>query len=227
MRIRRRRSCSRRSTPAFRRSTIPGVRRAFSLAANRARLVGELGGRRFGRADLPDPASRCARYRPYCPFTTDPNTLGRSVGPDLAAARQLVRASGTWGMRVTLWSLPGDNQRSFIASVLRELGYVTRVHVASGSVLSAAVNNSRRRIQLTDSEWDSTAPSDFFDTFFRCSAWKLDDPAATRNGSFFCDPAADRLMNQADREEASDPAAAAAGPASIAPSPTPRRGYRL
>ena len=63
-----------------------------------------------------------------------------------------------------------------------------------------ATNDSRRRIQATDAIWRADYPSasDFFDLFFRCSAFRLDDPAATRNGAFFCDPAADRLMNRAD-----------------------------
>ena len=193
----------------------PRVRRAFSLAANRARLVAELGGAVAAEPTCQILPPGVPGYRPYCPFTTDPSARGVWVGTDLRAARQLVKASGTRGMRVTLWSLPGDNQRSFITSVLRKLGYVTRVHVARLGALFAAVNNSRRRIQATDGEYDSTAPSDFFDTFFRCSAWKLDDPAATRNGSFFCDRAADRLMKRADREETSDPAAAAATWASV------------
>jgi hypothetical protein len=39
---------------------------------------------------------------------------------------------------------------------------------------------------------------------------RLDDPAATRNGAFYCNPAADQLMNQADSQQATDPAQAAA-----------------
>ena len=50
----------------------------------------------------------------------------------------------------------------------------------------------------------------FSDLFFRCSAFRLDDPAATRNGAFYCDPAADQLMNLADSQQATDPAQAAA-----------------
>jgi ABC-type oligopeptide transport system substrate-binding subunit len=72
--------------------------------------------------------------------------------------------------------------------------------------------DSRRRIQATDGIWyaDYPSASDFFDLFFRCSAFRLDDPAATRNGSFYCNPAADQLMNQADRQQATDPVQAAA-----------------
>ena len=40
--------------------------------------------------------------------------------------------------------------------------------------------------------------------------FRLDDPAVTRNGSFYCNPAADRLMNLADSQQATDPAQAAA-----------------
>ena len=57
---------------------------------------------------------------------------------------------------------------------------------------------------------DYPSASDFFDLFFRCSDFRLADPAATRNGAFFCDPAIDRLMNLADTRQATDPARAAA-----------------
>ena len=91
------------------------------------------------------------------------------------------------------------------------LGYRAAAHVVPNEALSRAVNDSRRRIQATDGDWGADYPSasDFFDEFFRCSAFRLDDPAATRNGSFFCDPAADRLMNVADSEQVTSPLQAA------------------
>ena len=77
--------------------------------------------------------------------------------------------------------------------------------------MSAEVNDSRRAIQATDDVWQADYPSasDYFDLFFRCADFRLADPAGTRNGSFFCDPAADRLMNRAAREQVTDPLAAA------------------
>jgi YVTN family beta-propeller protein len=192
----------------------PQVRRAFSLAADRARFIALLGG--------PDQAIPSCQilppgipgHRPYCPFTANPSASGAWSGPDLAAARKLVAASGTRGMRVTVWSdnLPFDPQiGSFTVSVLRELGYRATLHMASHNAVVQATNNSQRRIQATGSVWfaDYPSASDFLDLFFRCSAFRLNDPAATRNGSFFCDPAADRLMNQADNEQATDPQQAA------------------
>ena len=191
------------------------VRQAFSLAADRSRFVALLGG--------PDQAAPSCQilppgipgYRPYCPFTANPGTSGAWTGPDLPAARKLVAASGTKGMRVTVWSdneAPDGTTAAFTVSVLRELGYRAAVHIVPNPVLALAANDSRRHIQASDGSGiaDYPAASDFFDLAFRCSAFRLADPAATRNGSFFCDPAADRLMNTADRLQVTAPLRAAA-----------------
>jgi peptide/nickel transport system substrate-binding protein len=154
-------------------------------------------------------------YRRYCPFSADASASGAWVGPDLADARRLVAASGTKGMQVTVWS---DNQGSdgpvgaFTVSVLRELGYRATLHRASHAAVVEATSDSRRRIQATDGSWGAEFPlaSTFFDDLFRCSDFRLADPAATANGSFFCDPAIDRLMDRADSDLASDPQKAAA-----------------
>jgi peptide/nickel transport system substrate-binding protein len=118
-------------------------------------------------------------------------------------------------MRVTVWSdneAPDPTTAAFTVSVLRELGYRARLHVASHAAVVRATSDSRRQIQATDGSWGADYPSasDFFDLFFRCSAFRLDDPAATRNGSFFCDPAADRQMNLADTQQTTNPARTAA-----------------
>jgi peptide/nickel transport system substrate-binding protein len=192
----------------------PRVRRAFSLAADRGSFVAMLGG-----LDLATPTCQILPpgipgYQPYCPFTTDPSASGAWVGPDLAAARTLVAESGTSGMHVTVWSddfAPDPTTGAFTVSVLRELGYRATLHIATPEAMRA-VNDSRRRIQATDGNWyaDYPSASDFFDLLFRCSAFRLGDPADTRNGSFFCAPAIDKLMNLADDQQATGPARAAA-----------------
>jgi hypothetical protein len=65
---------------------------------------------------------------------------------------------------------------------------------------------------VTDGSWyvDYPSASDLFDQFFRCSAWKLADPSAVRNGSFFCEPGLDHLMDIADDEELTHPTQAEA-----------------
>jgi YVTN family beta-propeller protein len=193
----------------------PAVRRAFSLAADRSRFAALLGG-----PDLAVPTCQILPpgipgYQPYCPFSADASASGTWIGPDLATARSLVAASGTKGMRVTVWSddaPPDGTTGAFTVSVLRELGYRASLHIASHTAVVQAADDSRRQIQATVGIWyaDYPSASDFFDLFFRCSAFRLADPAATRNGSFYCNPAADQLMNQADSQQATDPAQAAA-----------------
>jgi YVTN family beta-propeller protein len=192
----------------------PRVRQAFSLAADRGGFVAMIGGPDLAAATCQILPPGIPGYQPYCPFTTDPGSSGAWVGPDLAAARQLVLASGTSGMRVTVWSdddAPDPTTGAFTVSVLGELGYRATLHIASHAAVVNATSDSRRQIQATDGSWwaDYPSASDFFDQFFRCSAFRLADPAATRNGSFFCDPAIDRLMNLADGEQAADPVQAA------------------
>jgi YVTN family beta-propeller protein len=192
----------------------PRVRQAFSLAADRSSFVAILGGPDLAAATCQILPPGIPGYQPYCPFTIDPGSSGAWVGPDLAAARQLVLASGTSGMRVTVWSdneAPDPTTGAFTVSVLRELGYRATLHIASHAAVVNATSDSSRQIQATDGNWwaDYPSASDFFDFSFRCSAFRLADPAATRNGSFFCDPAIDRLMNLADSEQAADPVQAA------------------
>jgi peptide/nickel transport system substrate-binding protein len=97
------------------------VRQALSYALDRRRI-----------ADLAAANPACQMvppsfpgYVPYCPQQSGPAT-GPYQGPDVAKARELVAASGTTGMRVTVqhrpYQLLGDIAR-YTASVLSELGY--------------------------------------------------------------------------------------------------------
>jgi peptide/nickel transport system substrate-binding protein len=193
----------------------PRVRRAFSLAADRSRFVAALGGPALATPTCQIVPPGIPGHRPYCPFTADPGPSGAWVGPDLATARKLVAASRTRGMRVIVWSddAPPDGAAgAFTVSVLRGLGYRAALHIATHEALIRASTDSRRRIQATDGNWlaDYPSASDFLDEFFRCSDFRLSDPAATRNGAFYCNPAADHLMKLADSQQATHPARAAA-----------------
>ena len=118
-------------------------------------------------------------------------------------------------MRVTVWSddaPPDRTTGAFTVSVLRELGYRAACTYASPRPWCRRPTTRAARSRPPTAIWyaDYPSASDFFDLFFRCSAFRLDDPAATRNGSFYCNPAADQLMNLADSQQATDPAQAAA-----------------
>ena len=189
------------------------VRQAFSLAANRSELAAMLGG--------PDVASPTCQllppgipgYEPYCPFTVDPSPDGAWLGPDLPAARKLVEQSGTEGMHIVFWNVPGTaTTTDFAIQVLRSLGYRVSVVSPSLPVFFENVNDSRKGVQVSTGSTYLPYPtaSAMFDEFFRCSSRKLADPGATHNGAFYCDPRIDALMNEADSLEATDPSSAAA-----------------
>jgi YVTN family beta-propeller protein len=189
------------------------VRRAFSLAADRRRLVTEMGGPGLAIPTCQFLPSGYPGYQAYCPYTKDPTSSGAWVGPDLAAAKKLVAESGTRGMKVKVWSTLIDTAIGrFMVSTLDELGYKASVVAPSDDVFAEQVNDSRLKAQAADGDWtfDYPSPSDLFDQFWPCSASRPADPADTRNGSFFCDRTVDRLITAADQEQASDPVRAVA-----------------
>ena len=65
----------------------PQVRRAFSLAADRRRLVALLGGPGQATPACQILPPGIPGFRPYCPFTANPAPSGAWTGPDLATAR--------------------------------------------------------------------------------------------------------------------------------------------
>src|SRR5207249_80730 len=71
-------------------------------------------------------------YSPYCPYTVNPNGAGAWTGPDLTKAKELVGASGTSGMPITVWELPSfaDTGQTFV-DALDGLGYKATLKVAA------------------------------------------------------------------------------------------------
>jgi peptide/nickel transport system substrate-binding protein len=190
------------------------VRQAVSLAADRNAAVAALGGPDAAQPTCQIIPPGLPGYRRYCPYTVDPSGSGAWVGPDLVRARQLVAASHTEGMRVVVWVHqwePDQSLAPYFVNVLRELGYRASIQAASVATFARNVDDTRRRVQVSIGTWglDYPSASDLFDVFFRCSAFRPADPADTRSGSFFCQPAIDREMSQADQLQVSDPQAAA------------------
>jgi peptide/nickel transport system substrate-binding protein len=189
------------------------VRQAVSLAADRNEAVAVLGGAEAAQPTCQIIPPGLPGYRPYCPYTVDPSASGAWVGPDLVQARHLVAASHTEGMRVDVWVHQWEPDRSlgpYLVGVLRELGYRASLQVATIAAFARNVDDTRRRVQASVATWavDYPSASDFFDVFFRCSAFRPADPADTRSSIFFCHPGIDRQMSQADQLQTSDPQAA-------------------
>jgi peptide/nickel transport system substrate-binding protein len=132
-------------------------------------------------------------YRPYCPYTLHPGA--RWTAPDVARARRLVTATGTSGMRVTIWTTQGFEPEVAAAErALRHLGYRPTHRIVSFEKLLAGAS----REQITVMGWlaDYPAASNFFASF-ACRKTIL--------GS--CDPSVARRIAQALAAQASNPEA--------------------
>ena len=80
------------------------VRQALNFAVDRTRLLDLAFGPGLGQRHLPGSASGPPRVPTATALTpSSPNSTGTWTAPDLARARQLVRASGTAGQPVTVW----------------------------------------------------------------------------------------------------------------------------
>jgi peptide/nickel transport system substrate-binding protein len=169
------------------------VRRALNYAIDRGKIA-----RMYGpllAIPLCQPlAPGFTAFRRYCPYTRDPRADGTWSAPDLAEARRLVAASGTRGQHVTVWGSPDEGLiprglPAYIASVLRELGYRTTLHLVPFASMTPAI---WRRIQISvDGDWlpDYPTPSSYVPGFFACSG-------GLSNG-YVCDRPLDRQMSRA------------------------------
>ena len=152
-------------------------------------------------------------YRRYCPYTRDVNARGSWSAPDLVKARELVQASGTRGMTVTIWEVRrfgGPRLARLIADVLHRLGYRTRIRFIDDlDTFSAHVNDSRNKVQIGGWGWgaDYPAPSTFFSTLLTCKSFAPNSPS-NDNQSEFCDPRVDRDVRRALALQVTDPGAA-------------------
>ena len=108
------------------------VRRALNYAVDRARVVALHG------AGLAQPTCQLVPptdpgYREYCPYTAAPDGGGEWKAPDLAKAQALIRASGTRGQTIAVWSFSYFQRESrYFVALLRRLGYRARLHYVGG-----------------------------------------------------------------------------------------------
>jgi YVTN family beta-propeller protein len=177
----------------------PRARSAVAYAVDRATLVEALGGPRTARATCQILPPNFPGYRRHCPF----------AGRDLARARQLVAASGTKGMRVTVWGLaPAQTiQARYAASLLRRLGYRVRLRLLGDDYFDF-VSDSRNRTQIGTAGWvaDYPAASNFFQ-FLTCRSFVAANPV-NNNWAGFCDPSIDAAIGQALARQTTNPQAA-------------------
>jgi peptide/nickel transport system substrate-binding protein len=181
------------------------VRRALNYAVDRATVAGLLGeGSHPSCQALPPYFSG---YRPYCPYTLDPNPAGVWHAPNLAEAERLIAASHTKGTPITIWDLGawsyGYNGYStverYVVSLLDRLGYPTRVKdVAADPDAQPRFADSRTREQaaLTESNPWYLSASQIIQVDFACPSF-LPDSTGNANTSEFCDHRLDAQIDSA------------------------------
>ena len=181
------------------------VRRALNFALDRGRIARMYGGSALAMPTCQILPPGVAGYRRYCPYTRNPSSTGRWSGPDLARARRLVAASGRHGTPVTVWGWTDDPTISpavirYAATVLRQLGYPTKVRLVPHAYLGEPRPRDASTIQLIAAGWGDT-PFGFFKTWFACTG-------ANTDGAF-CDPRIDAAIKRAQALKATNPRAAA------------------
>jgi len=176
---------------------VARARRAVSLAVDRRTVLRIIGGSRLGARTCQILPPNFPAYVRYCPHHA----------PRLVEARRLVRASGTRGMRVTVWSGPQDRLvMRYVASRLRALGYRAKAAVLESSAFFSRIYDPRARSQAGPTYWgaDYAAPSEFLAKNLGCAAFSRHRDR-NNNLSEFCSPRIDSHMRRAAAAQATDP----------------------
>jgi peptide/nickel transport system substrate-binding protein len=186
------------------------VRRAVNLAVDRAAVAGSEGGPQLARVTCQLRPPGVVGFRRYCPYTADPDRAGEWKAPDLARARRLVAASGTAGMKVTVWTSPGfwmPAARGAV-STLERLGYRARLRVVPG-----ALNAYLAKTGDVKTHGVQAGLLGYFglgegasDLGLMCSS--IRPGTQNLNPSFFCDRRIDAEIARAQKLQVTDPDAA-------------------
>ena len=191
------------------------VRRALNYAIDRNRIVRYAGGTLAAQKTCQILPPTLAGYRPYCPYTVDASSGGTWTGSDLSKARELVRRSGTGGMKVTVWtdtddeSYPAGKIGPYLVRLLGKLGYEASLKTQPQPNYPGQLADSRNRQQVGWFSWaqDYAAPSSFIAPVLSCSAF-TPRSAANLNVAEFCNKAIDAQIRRAHSLETREPAAA-------------------
>lgn len=181
------------------------VRRAVNYAVDRA-AISRSYGPEFAQPTCQLRPPGTVGFRRYCPYTAAPSRTGEWNAPDLTRARSLVAASGTRGMRVTVWTYPGLWEQAAAGAIraLESLGYRASIRRAEnlGAYVKKVTDEKTRGVQAGMIGWygvSRTARS-LLDIFL----------CESHDWSFFCDRSFDARIARALELQASDPDAAVA-----------------
>ena len=174
------------------------VRRAVNYAVDRAH-VAALAGTAFARPTCQLVPPTVSGYRPYCPYTINPDTTGQWRAPDLGKAASMIEASGTKGQAVVVWAFSDYvAEARYLVALLERLGYKASLHYVQDVAT-----------YVTDLAKTPAAQAGMFGWFGITLA--VDVLSASRcnfdpNPTHFCDLAIDAQLRQLTSEEPANPA---------------------
>ena len=178
------------------------VRRAIDYAVDRQRIV-ELHGAALAQPTCQIVPPTLTGYRRYCPYTVAPSANGAWRAPDLSKARALIRASGTRGATIVVWSCAYFRAESeYIVTLLRRLGYRARLHYIAdiGAYFTKLYDTPSAQAGLAG--WFGLQlPIDIF----RAAECRAGAP----NWAHFCSNRLDAQIERLADEEPGDPAGSA------------------
>jgi peptide/nickel transport system substrate-binding protein len=182
------------------------VRRAINYAVDRAAVARAQGGPELAKPFCQIRPPTIAGYRAYCPYTLDPSPTGEWKAPDLTRARRLVAASGTSGMKVTVWTFPQvERAAREVVATLEKLGYRASLKRVAPKAYFPKVLDEKTHAQAGMYGWvgSSGGPPSYVLPYFSCRSIRF-GRRQTNDPSFLCDRRVDAQIARALKVQATD-----------------------
>jgi peptide/nickel transport system substrate-binding protein len=186
------------------------ARQAVNYALNKNSLVKLYGGTELAQPTCTILPPGFPGYLKYCAYNSTASST--YVGPDIAKAKALVKASGTLGDKVAVVAQndPVDESvGAYIQGVLNQIGYKATLKPLSQNIEFSYIQNTNNKVQISVTQWyqDYPAASDFLKVLLNCDNFhKATDNSINIAG--MCDPTIDAMQAKAETEELTNPTAA-------------------
>jgi len=191
------------------------ARQAINYAANRSAYVKIAGGPSLAVPTCQILPPNYPSYTPYCPYTAG-SSHTTWTAPDLAKAKQLVKQSGTAGMKVVVDGTNDQVGKALVEQMVADLnaiGYKASAQLLAASIQYPFVQNSSNSAKWNVgwSAWyqDYPAPSDFLNVLLGCGNIHPNSDASP-NIAAYCDKSTQSKISQAEAMGATNPSGAAA-----------------
>lgn len=151
-------------------------------------------------------------YESYCPFNKGGATA-KYTGPNMAKAKELMKASGKAGTEITLItedSAVWKNVGNYLLSVLNDLGFKATLKTMSHATEYTYIQNTNNKMQISVSDWfqDYPAPSDFINVLYGCNSFHPGSDSSPNIGGFCDKDGIEKKIQEALTTAVTDPAKA-------------------